>query len=392
MPSEYDFSQMHSAMQGYIDKNLLSGISALVLKGTDVVDFKTFGSADIESNSPMQPDTIYRLYSNTKIITAVAAMTLFEEGHFQLDDPIEKYLPQLADRQVLKADAKSVTDTEPSDSQPTVRQIMCHNAGFSYGFLQESKLDELYNAADIMAVDGTLADMIDKLADMPLAYQPGSRWQYSVASDILARLIEIWSGTPFDDFLKTRIFDPLEMVDTGFHLETSKQERIATLYSPKNIMDPSEPGLIKTPDRLVGYDRSNKFFSGGGGLLSTIIDYTEFIRMIVNGGEWNGARILTSETIDMMHTNHLPEGVGVQFPHWLMPDTVFGLGLAIKTRPFKGEPDAAIGEYHWGGMAGTHSWMSPQGDLAGLVFTQRMPGFWHQFSWEFRRLVYQAMT
>lgn len=384
---------MHAAMRRYIDEGLLSCISAVVLDGTDVVDRQHWGFMDLETAEPMHDGAIYRLYSSTKIVTALAAMTLFEEGRFALDDPLEKYLPELAKLQVLKPGAASVDDTEPAETAPTVRQVFCHNAGFSYGFLQESLVDQLYTQNDMLGPGATLAQKVTMLGELPLAYQPGRRWQYSVSSDVLARLVELWSGMKFSDFLKARIFEPLGMVDTDFFVPPQKADRLPTMYRPANMLDPTEPGLEPSEDVMIGtYLAPRAFESGGAGLVGTIGDYTTLVRMIMGGGEIDGVRILETETLEMMHTNHLPEGVGVQIVAWQMPDTVFGLGFAIKTAPAEGEPDAAIDEYHWGGMAGTHSWMSPRANIAGLVFTQRMPGFWHAFSQDFKRLVYQAMV
>lgn len=387
----YDLSEMHAAIQKYVDDNLLAGASAVVLKENRPVDFKTWGYADMESKTPIAADTIFRIYSNTKIVTSVAAMCLYEDGCFELEDPLEKYLPSLSDRMVLKAGATDLSQVEPAERRPTVRQVMCHNAGFSYGFLQESPVDALYNQLNMMDPESTLEQMVEKLEGVPLAYQPGRRWQYSVSTDILARLVEVWSGKPFIEFLRERIFEPLSMNDTDFYVPESKQDRFAANYAPVNPMQPMEPGLKPAPDMLVGgYLRPKKFMSGGGGLVSTITDYTSFIRMLVGNGEFDGVRILQAEMVDMMHTNQLPEGVGVQLPNWFMPDTVFGIGLAIKTAPREGEPPEAIDEFHWGGMAGTHSWIAPRANLAALIFTQRLPGFWHPFSHDFKRLVYAA--
>lgn len=391
--SNYDFSDMHTAMQRYIDDDLLSCVSSVVLDGTEVVDRRDFGFMDLETREPMRDDAIYRLYSNTKIVTAVAAMMLHEKGRFSLDDPLEKYLPDLSDLQVLKEGAASVEDTEPAHAAPTVRQLFCHNAGFSYGFLQESLVDQIYMAKSMLGADATLEEKVSAIGEMPLAYQPGRRWQYSMGSDVLARLVEVWSGERFGDYLKARIFEPLGMVDTGFVVPKAKADRFSTMYRPVDMLDPTKPGLVSTEDAFGRiYLEPAPFESGGAGLVGTIGDYTTFIRMIMGGGEIDGARILETETLEMMRTNQLPTGVNVQFVNWDLKNTVFGLGFAIKMAPEEGEPDAAIDEYHWGGMAGTHSWMSPRANIAGLVFTQRMPGFWHAFSHEFKRLVYQAMV
>lgn len=393
MSKSYDFSKVYESIQSYIDRNIISGASTVILKNNKIVDSRQLGFADMENKIEFQQDTIFRIYSNTKIITSVAAMCCYEDGCFELDDPLENYLPQLSNLSVLKAGATSVTETEPASSKPTVRQLMCHNAGFSYGFLLESPVDQLYNDSNMMDPQSSLADLIDKLANMPLAYQPGSRWQYSVATDVLARLVEVWSGTAFIDFLRQRIFEPLGMTDTDFHVPKEKHSRLAVNYVPVDPLDPMAEGLSSQPDQLMGsYHEPKTFASGGGGLVSTLGDYTRFIRMLIGGGELDGRRILKADSVSMMHQNQLPDSVVVEFATWQMPDTVFGLGLAIKLAPAQGEPDTATDEFHWGGMAGTHSWIAPKADIAALIFTQRLPGFWHPYSHDFKRLVYQAMS
>ena len=383
---------MHQTIQRYLDDDLLVMASCVVLQGTDVIDFKLWGHQDRELGTPLTEDSIFRIYSNTKPVTSVAAMMLWQEGSFDLDDPIAKYLPELNDLRVLKAGASEASETEPLAQAPTVRQLMCHNAGFSYGIFAESVVDPLYLGAGIMSPDSTLEAMIDKLAGIPLAYQPGTRWQYSVSTDVLARLIEVWSGQRFDEFLKERVLAPLAMADTDFHVPQDKRDRFCGNYAPVDMLDPMKPGLNKPEDSVLGsYLTPKSFLSGGGGLVSTITDYTQFIRMIMGEGEIDGVRLLEPETLAMMHMNQLPDGVGVQLPNWYMPDTVFGLGFAIKTAPAEGEPEAAVDEYHWGGLAGTHSWVSPRANLAGIIFTQRLPGFWHPFSHDFKRLVYEAV-
>lgn len=392
-PSDYDFGPMHEAVQKYLDDDFLAMASSVILEGGEPVDFRLWGHQDREAGIRLAADSIFRIYSNTKIITSVAAMTLWEAGRFDLDDPVEKHLPQLAGLSVLREGATDAADAEPLDTPPTIRQLMSHSAGFSYGFLLESPVDAVYTERNLSRPDSTLEDLVEALADIPLANRPGTRFQYSVATDVLARLVEVLSGERFDRVLARRIFEPLGMVDTDFHVPASKHDRFCVNYAARDQMDPMVPGLDAAPDVLLGsYLAPKPFLSGGGGLVSTILDYTRFIRMIVGGGELEGTRILDAGTLELMRTNQLPEGAGVQFPFWHMPDTVFGLGFALKTAPAEGEPDAAIGEYHWGGMAGTHSWMSPAADIAALVFTQRLPGFWHPFSHEYKRQVYAAVT
>jgi len=377
-------------MQRYVDDNLVSGLSAVILKGTDVVDVKTWGCMDIEAQTAMRDDAIFRAYSNTKIVTSVAALMLYDEGAFELDDPIANYIPQFKDLKVLKKGGKELDDTEALQTPPTIRQLFSHTAGFAYGLFMNNPVDKVYVEQRIMGKESSLTEMIDKLAKLPLLYQPGDEWQYSISIDILARLVEICSGKSFHEFLQTRIFTPLGMVDTGFNVPEQDQHRLTTHYSPIDLRDPMTPGLKPCPDIMIGSVCEPKtFHSGGGGLVTTIGDYTRFIQMIINGGEWQGQRILSPSTVELMHTNQLREGLKVKLPTWDMPNTVFGLGFAIKNSPAKGEPNSAIGEYHWGGMSGTHSWVSPKAGVSALLFTQRAYGFWHPFSHEFKRLVYK---
>ena len=384
---------MHEAVQKYVDLNILSGASSVVIKDNEIVDVKMWGQMDMENGKAMQPDTIFRIFSNTKIIVSAAAMTLYEKNLFELDDPIEKYIPAFKKLTVLKKGSDDPSQTEVLNSPPTIRQLMCHNAGFSYGLFMESPVDALYLEKNVLDADSTLEKMVEKLATIPLANQPGARWQYSVSVDILGRLIEIWSGQPLDQFLQEAIFTPLGMNDTGFFVPPESHHRFAANYVPVNPLEPMEGGLnLETDNAIGGTTTPKKLLSGGGGLVSTLGDYTAFIQMLIGNGEYKGVRILKPQTVKLMHTNQLPEGLKLVLPTWPMENTGFGLGLAVKTAPGAGEPDAVTGEYHWGGMAGTHSWVSPDAGIAGIIFTQRLPGFFHPFSHDFKRLVYEALA
>ncbi len=380
-------------MQWYVSQNLLSCINTLVMRGTDVLDFRTFGYMDLESKRPLADDAIYRMYSNTKIVTSVAAMQLFEQGRFTLDTPLSAIIPAFADLRVLKADAKEATDVIAANQPILMRHILSHSAGLSYGFIEPgSVIDRSYIAAKINALGGdepTLEELCDKLAKLPLAYEPGTQWRYSFATDVVARVVEVLSGKSFDRYLDDHIFKPLGMGDTGFHVPTEKMSRFVSMYAPVDLFDPMKPGMNKAEDPATGpYSRPRRMLSGGGGLVSTVADYLAFVRMIVNGGTWNGARILKPETLQLMRTNQLAPGVQVAFPMWAMPGTVFGLGFALKEKVTEQEPQRSLGEYHWGGMAGTHSWMAPNAGITGMCMTQRMPGFWHPFSHEFKTFAY----
>ncbi|HSG90568.1 MAG TPA: serine hydrolase domain-containing protein [Pseudomonadales bacterium] len=389
-----DFSKMHATVQSWVDRDFLVGASSAVLVDGEIADVHHWGLASRESGAPMDDAVIFRIFSNTKLVTSVAAMMLVEQGLVSLDDAVEVHLPEFADLKVLKEGATSVEEVEPLASKPTIRQLFCHNSGLSYGLFQESIVDALYLQQGLLAPTGSLEALVAALPSIPLANQPGRRWQYSVATDVLARLIEVKSGLAFDAFLQQHVFAPLRMVDTDFWVPPEKAHRLAGNYAPTDPMDPLVPGLAPTPDALLGaYTTQRSLKSGGGGLVSTLADYTRFIRMLVNDGELDGARVLQAETLAEMRRNQLPAGLQVQLPTgWTMPETTFGLGFALKGTPAEGEPDTAIGEYHWGGLAGTHSWISPEAKVAGIIFTQRLPGFWHPFSHDFKREVYAAVS
>jgi CubicO group peptidase (beta-lactamase class C family) len=365
-----------------------------VLQGQDVVDVKAYGYMDLERKYPLAENAIFRMYSNTKLITSVAAMMLVEQGRFALDDAVAQYLPQFAQPKVLRQDAATLHDVVPAAAPITIRHLMSHSAGLTYDFLEpESVLGRAYVARELRNPQATLADLTEQLAALPLCFHPGTNWRYSFATDVIARLIEVVSGQRFDVFLQEHIFQPLGMLDTDFYVPSEKHERCVTMYAPSDPLKPMQPGLYKCDDPFTGqFSQPRAMLSGGGGLCSTLADYLAFVRMLIGNGEWNGARILQPETLRLMRQNQLPAGVHVKFPLWQMPDTVFGLGFALKTAPATGEPAVAIDEYHWGGLAGTHSWMAPRANFAGICLTQRMPGFWHPFSHDFKRLVYAAVT
>jgi CubicO group peptidase (beta-lactamase class C family) len=383
-------------MQWYVDEQIIPHCVCLVMRGTDVLDYRTLGYMDLESREPLREDAIFRMYSNTKIVTSVAAMMLFEEKRFELDDPVARFIPSFSDLQVLLPGAKSPKDVEPARSPLTMRQILSHSAGLSYGIFEPgSVIDQLYAQSGLHLLsdtDGTLEGLCEVVSRLPLAFQPGTDWRYSVGTDVTARVIEVISGQRFDVFLKERILDPLGMADTDFHVPAEKQHRFTTMYAPVDLFAPMKAGLNKADDPLSGmYSKPHTMLAGGHGLVSTVVDYVTFLRALINGGEWRGVRLLQAETLELMRTNQLADGVSVHFPMWEMKGNVFGLGFALKQAPADGEPETAVGEYHWGGIAGTHSWMAPRAGIAGVCMTQRMPGFWHPFSQEFKRMVYEQL-
>jgi CubicO group peptidase (beta-lactamase class C family) len=242
-PTSYDFSAVHATLQRYVDGNLLSGVSSAVLIGRDLVDLHCTGLADKEQAIALRNDQLYRVFSNTKLVTSCAALLLFEEGRFHLDDAIEQWIPQLAQRQVLRPGATALSDTEPARSPITVRQLLSHCSGLSYGLLDPgTTIFKAYNERVVMNPARPLAGMMEALADLPLVFHPGTGWEYSVATDVVARLVEILSGQSFGAFVKARILDPLGMTDTGFFAPADQQHRLAVLYTGADLLDPMKPG------------------------------------------------------------------------------------------------------------------------------------------------------
>lgn len=389
---DHDFDEMHRRMQWYVDEELLSCCATVVMHGTDVVDVGLFGFMDVETREPLRLDGIHRIYSNTKLITSVAAMMLHERGLFDLDDPVEEYLPEFADMQVLTEDAASLDDTVPAERSITPRHLLSHTSGLSYGFMEpDSLIDKSYAAAGLGDYDEPLSDLCVQLGDFPLVFQPGTQWRYSFATDVVARLIEVLSGERFDTFLEASIFSPLEMVDTGFHVPPDNHDRFVTMYSGPDLLDHTKPGLFKADDPATGsFSQPRELLSGGGGLVSTLPDYTQFMQMLIGGGKWRGRRIISEDTLFLMRTNQLPEGIHVNFPTLSLPGTVFGLGFAIVEHPGPDDPPGRTGEYFWGGTAGTAAWIAPESNVAGICFTQRMPAVFHPYIDEFSRFVYES--
>ena len=389
--SGYDFKPAHAAMQRYVDGNILSGVSSAVLIGRDLVDVNCVGWADKEAQTALRTDHIFRVFSNTKLITSCAALLLFEEGRFGLDDPIEKFIPQLADRTVLRAGATSLDDTEPVRSSITIRQLLSHSSGLSYGFFDPGTvIFKALNERGVHDPRTTLADMVDVLADLPLIYHPGTSWEYSLAIDVVARLVEIISGQSFDKFIQARILDRLGMIDTGFVIPKKSQDRLVAYYAGADLMDPMKPGLTRTDNYPYpgAYLRPIARLNGGGGLVSTLPDMVALIRSLLPGGP----TLLKPETIALMMTNQLPDGQWIRFAMLgEQPGKAHGLAGSLILKPSPLDHPDASGEFYWGGVAGTQWWISPKRNMAGVMMAQRQMAFVHPFSFEFKRLAYEAV-
>ena len=383
-----DFSAIRPAMQRYVDADLLPGVSWAVLVGREVAETGCVGWADKEAKVPLREEHLFRVFSNTKLVTSCAMLLLLEEGRFKLDDLAEKYLPQLANRRVLRPGATDAGDTEPAKTPISIRHLMTHTSGLAYGMLDPGTLMfGLYNEKRALNPATPLADMMETLAGLPLAYHPGESWEYSIATDVLGRLVEILSGKRFDEFLQERIFAPLGMTDTGFVAKDAG--RLATYYAGADILDPMKPGLT----RLDNLPYPGAFvtpvprLSGGGGLVSSLADQIALVKSLMPGG----TTLLKPQTIDLMRTNQLGAGQCIRFPRLGdIRGKGFGLGSAVAIKPSTIEPQNSAGELEWGGIAGTHWWIAPGGKFAGINMTQRQMGFWHPFAFEFKRLAYAA--
>ena len=379
----YDFRPAHAAMQRFVDGNFLSGFSSAVLVGRELADVKCIGWADKEAQIPLRVDHIFRVFSNTKLVTSCAALLLFEEGHFQLDDPVERFIPQLANRRVLRPGATSLDQTEPAVRSITIRHLMSHSSGLSYGLFDPGTLIfKAYNERKVINPVTTLAEMVDLLADLPLIYHPGTSWEYSVAIDVLARLVEVISGQRFDAFIQSRILGPLGMVDTGFVV--SDRSRLVAYYTGA---DPMKPGLTRIDDAPYpgAYLRPFPRQNAGAGLVSTLPDMVALIRSLLPGGP----ALLKPDTIELMMTNQLPEGVWLRFAGFgELQGKGHGLAGALILEPSAFEHRDAKGELFWGGRGGTQWWISPETKIAGLIMAQREMTFAHV---EFKRLAYDAV-
>jgi CubicO group peptidase (beta-lactamase class C family) len=358
-----------------VDASKVAGAIALVGRHSKVVYQDVYGSMDREAGKPMALDTIFRIYSMTKPIASVALMMLYEEGRFQLDDAASRYIPEFEDQRVLAGGSTEQPDLREPLRPATVRDHLMHTAGLpGLGRLPESPIAALYREAalpGITAQGATLRDLIVKLGQLPLAYDPGTRWEYGASTDVVAYLVEVLSGQRFDEFLRQRIFEPLGMIDTGFHVPASELQRFAANYRA------GENGLeLADAPATSAFARPQTYFSGVGGLVSTAADYTRFCKMLANGGELDGERILGPRTLQLMATNHLAGGRDMKEmgggSRIARPGMGFGLGFAVLLDPAAAGVIGTPGEYYWSGAANTAFFVNPAEDLFVILLTQVM--------------------
>jgi CubicO group peptidase (beta-lactamase class C family) len=379
----------------YVEDGRLPGWLLLVSRRGRIVHLATCGRRDLEADLPVELDTRFRVYSMTKPVTAVAAMQLYEEGAFALKDPVAAFIPSFAEPSVYCDGPASGPRTRPATRPVLLWHLLTHTAGLTYGFHHAHPVDAMYRAAEfeLAPPDGRdLAECCDIWAGMPLLFEPGSEWNYSVASDILGRVVEVVSGQPLDRFFADRIFSPLGMGDTGFWVEGEAAGKLAALYAT------GAEGLPVRFDELGRQAlRRPSCLAGGGGLVSTAADYHRFTQALLRGGELDGARLLGSRTLAYMARNHLPGGADLEsFGRRLFAETTFdgvgyGLGFAVLLDPVANKVLSSPGELSWGGMASTFFWVDPAEQLTAIFMTQLMPSAAYPLRSELRQLVYQAL-
>ncbi len=392
--SAANLDHLDAHIQTYIDAGKLPGGLALVARKGEVVHFSTLGMADIERRTPVKRDTIFRIYSMSKPLTSVALMQLYERGLMQIDDPVHRYIPGWKDLRVLVSGRYPDFETEPALRPMTVRDLLSHQSGLSYGFPTGLPIDEAYNKAGVGGHSTTLAEMAAKLAELPLAFHPGTRFNYSFSTDVCGHLVELISGQRFDDYLADHITGPLGMVDTAFFVAPEKASRLAANYAPtpeggiRLIDDPANSAYLKQPT----------FLSGGGGLTSTATDYWRFAQALCNGGELEGVRVIGRKTLQLMTSNHLPGGQDLsavalagQFTETAYTGVGFGLGFSVMLDPARYQVAGSPGEFAWGGAASTAFWVDPAEELVFVFMTQLMPSSTYNIRREFRAIVYGAL-
>ncbi len=381
--------RIDTLLQESLDNRWINGAVAYIARNGNIVYYKSFGVSDAEKQTPMAKDAIFRIASQTKAITSVAVMMLFEEGRFLLDDPVSKYIPEFANPMVVNQyNEKDTTyTTAPALREITIRDLLTHTSGIDYAGIGSPMMNAIYAKSEIPVGFESkpliLGDAIKRLAKLPLAHQPGEHFTYGLNCDVLGYLVEVVSGMSFDKFLKQRIFEPLGMKDTYFYLPEEKQSRLVSVST-------EDAGLAVKWDEqaLAGLDANyplakGTYFSGGAGLSSTIVDYATFLQMLLDGGEYNGKRLLAARTVDLMISN--------QIGNLDLGADKFGLGFEITTEAGQARLGVTEGSFAWGGFWGTTYWADPEEQLVCLLFCQQFPLTHGEISDKFRVLVYAAL-
>ena len=397
-------ARIRPAIEKHIGKGKIAGAVTLLARRGELVHLDCLGLQDREKNVPMQPDTIFRIYSMTKPITCVALMMLYEKGYFQLSEPVAKFIPAFQNLKVYAGDETSGMRLVDLKRPVTLRDLLTHTAGLTYAFLEYGPVEALYRQ-DHAILAKSLAEFVADVVKRPLAFQPGTAWRYSVAHDFLAYLVERMSGQPFDVYLRANVFEPLGMTDTGFYVPAAKLDRLAALYGSAHIEEPDMTGSKAWMAAANGVHRllagpadsrestPHRVIRGGHGLVSTAPDYFRFCQMLLNKGELDGIRLLGRKTIELMTVNHLaPELMPYEIGWSYSPGYGYGLGFRVLQDVGQCGTLGSPGEYGWGGAATTYFWIDPQEELIGIVMAQFMPSGYHLIDSDFRVLAYQAIA
>ena len=382
--------RMDAVINDYITNGRQAGVGVLVARNGRIVYHKAYGLADMQAKTPLKRDAIFRIASQTKALTSIGLMLLFEEGKFLLDDPISKYIPAFKSPKVLdKFNEKDSTfTTVPAKREITIRQLLTHTSGISYPGIGSKDAVAMYAKNNIPSGIGTpngilLEDAMNRLGALPLLHQPGEKWTYGLSVDLVGRLIEVLSGQSLDQYLRTRLFEPLGMKDTYFYLPTDRQARLTNVFTEdadKKIQPmPARGGISADYPKQPG-----TYFSGGGGLSSTMYDYAIFLQMMLNGGEYNGNRFLSPTTVRLITTNQIGD--------LNQGNNKFGLGFAITSAKSAALLPVSEGSFDWGGFFGTTYWVDPREGIVALIYTQKVPNSYGDLTDKFKVLVYQAIT
>jgi CubicO group peptidase (beta-lactamase class C family) len=371
-------TRLTDALRAEIERGRVPGAVALVARRGRIAYFESLGVRDPASGAPMHKDTIFRIYSMTKPIVSVAAMMLWEEGRFLLNDALAKYLPDFG-RMKVAVPRDGNIELVPPEREITMQDLLRHTSGLTYEFRGNAPVQKMYMEAKIYRRNQTNADQAATLAQLPLMHQPGTRWEYSRSTDVLGRLVEVLSGMTLGEFLATRILKPLGMTDTAFFVPAEHHGRLAEAF-------PRDPET-DAPVQLVEVKDKPRFESGGGGMVSTALDYARFLQMLLNGGRLDGVRLLSRKTLEYMTADHLGPVTGA--PDLLIPGYGFGLGFAVRLQAGIAQVPGSIGQYFWGGLAGTTFWVDPKEDFFALMLIQA-PGQREYYRVLFRDMVYAA--
>ena len=392
------------AIEKHIGADKIAGAVTLVARRGKVVHQECVGLMERENNKSMQPDAIFRIYSMTKPIICVALMTLYEKGHFQLVDPVAKFIPAFQDLKVYAGGEGSAVELVDLQRPVTVRDLLTHTSGLTYHWLEYGPVEEMYRETRVSS-EKPLQEFVADLLKLPLAFQPGTAWRYSVAHDVAAHLIEVMSGQSVDAYLRENVFQPLGMVDTGYYVPQGKLDRLAAMYGTVDLIEPDVTGTRWYEDAAVAGSRllasstnslesgPHNIFRGGHGLVSTTQDYYRFCQMLLNNGELSGTRILGRKTIELMTANHLAaELLPYEIGGIYSPGYGFGLGMRVLMDVGQAQIPGSVGEYGWAGAASTYFWIDPKEELIGIQMAQFQPGGVHPIESAFRIAAYQAIV